>query len=75
MEPHEAVHKKKRSQIFLDNFLGGIAWALGATVGLAVIVTLLGFILKNINLVPFVGGFIADIINFVIAKNPQIIQH
>lgn len=75
MEPHEAVHKKRRGQIFIDNFIGGIAWALGATVGLAVIVTLLGFILRNINLVPFVGDFIADIINFVIAKNPQLIQH
>jgi hypothetical protein len=75
MEPHEAVNKKRRGQIFLDNFLGGIAWALGATVGLAVIVALLGFILQNINLVPFVGGFIADVINFVIAKNPQLIPN
>ncbi len=74
MEPHEAVHKKRRGQILIDNFLGGIAWALGATVGLAVIVTLLGFILQHVNLVPFVGGFIADIINFVIAKNPQLMQ-
>jgi hypothetical protein len=74
MEPDEAVYKKRRHQIFIDNFLGGLAWALGATVGLAIIVTLLGFILKNINLVPFVGSFVTDVINFVISKNPQLLQ-
>ena len=74
MEPHEAVNKKKKRQIFIDNFIGGIAWALGATIGLAIIVTVLGFILKNINLVPFIGNFVADVINFVISKRPELLR-
>ena len=72
MERQEALHKNKK-EIFINNFIGGIAWALGATVGLAIIVTVLGLILQNINLVPFIGNFVADIINFIIEKHPQLL--
>jgi flagellar motor component MotA len=72
MERHEEIHKKKR-EIFLNNFIGGIAWALGATVGLAIIITILGIILKNINLIPFFGNYIAGIIEFIINKNPNLL--
>lgn len=58
----------------MNNFIGGIAWALGATVGLAIIVTVLGFILKNINFVPVIGNFVADIINFIIDKRPNLLR-
>ncbi len=70
-EKFENVKHSKRI-IFVNNFTGGIAWALGATVGLAVIFIALGIIVKNINLVPYVGSFVADVINFVISKNPQL---
>lgn len=72
MERHEGLHKTK-GQIFLNNFIGGVAWALGATVGLAVILAVLGLIVKNVNLVPYVGNFVADVINFVIEKNPHML--
>lgn len=71
MEKHEITHAGRR-QILINNFFGGFAWAFGVTVGLAVIFVILGIILKNINLVPYVGSFIADVINFVISKNPQL---
>lgn len=73
MERHEQIHSS-RKQIFFNNFLGGLAWALGATLGLALIVTLLGIILKNVNLIPFVGNFVADVINFVINKNQYLLK-
>lgn len=73
MENHEQV-KANRKQIIINNFIGGLAWALGATVGLAIIVAILGLILQNINLVPFVGNFIADIINFIIDKRPDLVR-
>lgn len=73
MDRHEGLHKS-RKEIFVNNFLGGIAWALGATVGLAIIVAVLGFILKNINLVPFIGNFVADVIKFVISKRPDLMR-
>ena len=71
MERYEEV-KTNRGHIFLNNFLGGFAWALGATIGLAIIFVVLGIITKNINLVPYVGNFVADVINFVISKNPHL---
>lgn len=73
MERQEAIHRNKK-EIFVNNFLGGMAWALGATVGLAIIVTILGFILKNINLVPVIGNFVADVINFIIDKRPNLLR-
>ncbi len=73
MEQHENLHKNKK-EIIINNFIGGIAWAVGATIGLAIIVAILGLILRNINLVPFVGNFIADIINFIIDKRPDLVR-
>ena len=73
MEQHESLHRNKK-EIIINNFIGGIAWAVGATVGLAIIVAILGLILQNINLVPFVGNFIADIINFIIDKRPDLVR-
>ena len=71
MERYQQVDKKRKT-IFVDNFLGGIAWALGATVGLSIIVAILGLILKNSNFIPFFGNFVAGVIQFVITKNPNL---
>ncbi len=69
MEKYEQVNKPKKT-IFIDNFIGGIGWAFGATVGLAFIVAVIGLILKHVNLIPFLGNFVAGIIEFVVNKNP-----
>ena len=73
MERYERVDKKRKT-IFIDNFIGGIAWALGATVGLSIIVAVLTIILKNSNVIPYVGNFVAGIIQFVITKNPNLLN-
>lgn len=73
MEKQEAIHKNKR-ELFINNFIGGVAWGLGATVGLALVLTILGIVVKQINLVPFVGSFVADIVNFVLSNNPELRQ-
>ena len=72
MERYEQVDKKRKI-IFIDNFIGGIAWALGATVGLSIIVAILGVILKNSNFIPYVGNFVAGVIQFIITKNPNLL--
>lgn len=72
MEKHEQVNASHK-RIFVNNFIGGIAWALGATIGLALIVTVLTLILKNVNVIPFVGSFIADTIKFIITKDPNLL--
>ena len=72
MEKYEQI-KESRKRIFANNFIGGIAWALGATVGLALIVGILTLILKNVNVIPVVGNFIGNVIQFIIAKNPNLL--
>jgi hypothetical protein len=72
MEKFEQV-KASRAKIFVNNFVGGIGWALGATIGFALIVALLSIMLKNVNFIPFVGNFVADIIKFVVQKNPNLL--
>lgn len=73
MDKYEAV-KASRKQIIVNNFLGGISWALGATVGLAILVLIIGVIVKHVNVVPVVGSFVSDVIHEVLQKNPQLIK-
>ena len=61
-----------KQQIIVNNFIGGLAWALGATIGLSVIIALLTVLAKNVNLVPIVGNFVSEVINFILATNPNL---
>lgn len=73
MEKYERV-KRSFKDIIFNNFVGGIAWGLGATVGVSIIIAILSLILKNINLVPFIGNFVAQVTNYVLQNNPQLIK-
>lgn len=72
MERHEEIHKT-RTQIFFNNFLGGIAWALGATVGVSIVLGIFVFILSKINFVPVVGNFASNVVNYVLISNPHLL--
>jgi hypothetical protein len=73
-QPYERASKLSQTEIIVSNFIGGLSWALGATVGLALIFTILGIIAKNVNVVPVIGTFVSEIINFVLSHNPNL-QH
>jgi len=73
VEKYEGV-KRHLKDIIFNNFVGGIAWGLGATVGVSIVIAILGLILKNINLVPFIGNFVSQITNYVLQNNPQLIK-
>jgi len=73
VEKYERVRRSFKDIIF-NNFVGGIAWGLGATVGVSIVIAILSLILKNINLVPFVGNFVSQITNYVLQNNPQFIK-
>jgi len=73
MEKYEAVEKTPRKKMLVNNFIGGIAWAVGATVGFAVIVTVLTLIVKNVNFIPYIGNFIAGVIQFIVQKDPSLL--
>ena len=73
MDKHENVTKDKKT-IFVNNFIGGIAWGLGATVGLAILLLVLGMISSRVDLVPYVGEFVSDVSKEVLQKNPQLVE-
>ena len=72
MEKHEQIHNTKR-QIFFNNFLGGVAWGLGATVGVSIFFAILAFLFSKINLIPFVGDFVTGVIGYILQNNPNLL--
>lgn len=68
MEPAEKVYRS-RGKMLLDNFLGGIVWALGVWVGSAVIIALLVYFISKIDFVPIIGNFMASISDYLVKKN------
>ncbi len=73
IQPYEKASARLRlREIVANNFIGGVFWAVGATVGLAIIFSILTIISNNINLVPVIGSFVSEIIDFVISKNPNL---
>ncbi len=70
MQPYEKVELRKR-HIIINNFIGGIAWGLGATIGLAIILTIIGFIVSKIDLIPIIGKVISDGFDQAIKNNPR----
>ena len=74
-QPYEKVNTHmKVPDIIYNNFIGGVSWALGATIGLALIISILSIIAQhvNFNLIPVVGTFISDVINYVLTNNPNL---
>jgi hypothetical protein len=63
-EPIERIYRPLKKMLW-QNFLGGIAWGLGVTVGLSIVLAILGFIISKINLIPFIGDFVTRIVEFV----------
>lgn len=55
--------KEDLRKIFVKNFIAGIAWGIGATLGLSLIFTLLTTILRRLGGLPIVGSFFADLID------------
>jgi len=62
--------KNPLKQIILNNFLGGIAWALGISLGASLILAVFGFVFSKVNLIPIVGKFVIEVNKFI-AENGQ----
>ena len=72
MENKHLNVNRSRKHIFTNNFIGGLAWGLGVTVGLTAFLALLTFIAAQIDIVPFVGDFIQNVINYILENSGQI---
>ncbi len=59
-EPKDKVYRS-RKQMIVDNFIGGIAWALGSSVGFVIVLAVAGYFLSRIDFVPIVGEFLSDV--------------
>lgn len=57
-----------RKQIMVNNFLGGLTWAIGSIVGLAIIAAILGFILNAVNFNLILGDWLGGIIKQSISQ-------
>lgn len=72
-QPFEKSAKpRKIHQIITNNFIGGIAWALGVTIGFSLLIAILGILSHYLNLIPYIGRFVSDIIDFVLSYNKNI---
>ena len=72
MQPYQKI-KESRKQIFINNIIGGVGWAIGATFGVAIILAVLGFIAHQINVVPVIGTFVSAILDNV--QQQQYLHH
>ena len=53
------VHYK---ELLKEGIIAGIGWSLGVTIGFVFVSTVLVFTLKQLGGIPFVGGFIANVV-------------
>ena len=72
VQPYERSSKLSRTEIITNNFIGGISWGIGATIGLSVVLFLVGYIAKEINLVPVVGSFASQVLNYILTTNQNL---
>jgi len=72
-QPYEkATGRLSLHRIISSNFIGGIAWAVGVTIGFSLLIALLGLFSHYINFVPYIGKFVSEVIDFVISNNPRL---
>lgn len=55
----------KPRRLFFTNFLAGLARGLGLTLGTAIVLVMLGSVIKQFISIPIIGDYIAQIVNYV----------
>ena len=61
IQPIERIYQPV-NRIFWNNFIGGIAWSLGATIGLAIVVGIVTSIFGQFVNFPIIGEKISEIL-------------
>lgn len=65
VQPFERSSKLSKGEIIANNLLGGIFWGVGSIIGIALFLSLISLLSQYVNLVPFIGNFIADILLYL----------
>ena len=50
-------------KLFKEGFVAGLGWAAGVTIGFVVVSSLVVFLLNQLGGIPFMGGWIAEIVD------------
>lgn len=64
MAQHENVYRGTKKMVY-HNFLGGIAWGLGASFGASIFLALIAFFLSQVDFVPIVGDFFQQVSEYI----------
>jgi len=56
---------RNRKEMMFNNFLGGIAWALGALFGTGIVIAIASFVISKIDFVPIIGTLVIQIGEFI----------
>ena len=65
----EKIHNiSSKRELFKRGFYSGIGWAFGATIGFAIVSTILVVILRQAGGIPFIGNLIAKIVEATLAQ-------
>ncbi len=72
LQPSERV-TRSTSEMILNNFIGGVFWAIGTVIGLSLFLFVIGVLANYVNIIPVIGDFIADILNYLQTRGT--IQH
>jgi hypothetical protein len=74
-QPGEKYKNIDRSlgKMLLYNFIGGIAWSFGTIIGLGLLVLILSFVISRVDLIPIIGGWVAQILQEAASKVQPII--
>ncbi len=65
LQPFEKPSKLSKGEIIANNLLGGIFWGVGSVIGIALFLSVISLLSQYVNVVPFVGNFIADILIYL----------
>jgi len=57
--------KESYFSVFFKNFVGGIGWVAGITVGFALFISLLGFLFNRLGGLPLIGNWFANLIEVI----------
>lgn len=70
VQQYEKVAQRQRfHRIAANNFFAGVFWALGVTIGFSLLIAILTLVSDYVNVVPIVGKFTSEVIDFVLSYN------